>query len=263
LSQSERGSASEKRLRRIACLDCGKVANVLSEAGETYFRLEHKGHTVTVEEVGQPAGGNLSPPTAAKQAAKRGSDAPDEAAERRERKASPAQQKEAAGQPAKPAAASVFRSGELMLARSSYIEDSDEAAAEARRVSKVLAEFRWNVTPPYAISMIFADSLCITSDVGPLARELVDRIELLGYSFVAFEASNSRPMAWFKRKRAPPQPEPKVGEHAETTELEGLMSAIRSQSAEIETQREKLEAERRELEERLRLLKGEGAPQNS
>lgn len=147
--------------------------------------------------------------------------------------------------------------GELLMARTTYIEDTAEAQMEVRRVSKALKEFRWNVTPPYTISMLFSDILCITSESASIAKELIDKIEELGYSFSGFEANNSRPLAWFKRKEeqeppaAPPQePQPP----AEDPKLQELVRTIQDQGAMLEKEMARLEEERKKIADELKTL---------
>ena len=148
---------------------------------------------------------------------------------------------------------------EVFLAGTSYIEDTVEAALEAIRVAKALKQFRWNVTPPYAISTIFSDILCITSESGSISKELIEKIEGLGYSFSGFEANNSRPLAWFKRKEEPELPSgPETP--ADATKLEELARAIRSQGTEIEKEMARLDEERRRIAQDFKTLAPSGDP---
>ena len=142
---------------------------------------------------------------------------------------------------------------EVFLASTSYIDDTAEAALEARRVSKALKQFRWNVTPPYAISTIFSDLLCITSESGSISKALIEKIEGLGYTFSGFEASNSRPLAWFKRREEPGHPA-QAQAPADTAQLDDLARTIQDQGAEIEKEMARLDKERREIAENLKTL---------
>ncbi len=90
----------------------------------------------------------------------------------------------------------------LLLAMSSYIEEGDEKRSEALKVSRVLKEFRWNVEPPYVIGIMIDDNLSIETNVGVISRNVLNRIEQLGYAFVAINAPQGSPVAWFKKKVA-------------------------------------------------------------
>ena len=153
-----------------------------------------------------------------------------------------------------------FGGSEVFLASTSYIEDTSEAQLEARRVSKALKQIRWNVTPPYAISTIFSDILCITSESGSIPKALIDKIEGLGYSFSGFEANNSRPLAWIKRKEEPEPPaQPRA--RADAAELDELARTIQDQGTEIEKEMTRLEEERRKIAEDLKTLAPAGEPE--
>jgi len=87
----------------------------------------------------------------------------------------------------------------LLLARSSYIEDSDERRMEALVVSRALKEFRWNVEPPYVIGILMDDNLSVETNIGVISSSMVRRVEELGYTFVAVNTPQGSPVAWFKR----------------------------------------------------------------
>lgn len=89
----------------------------------------------------------------------------------------------------------------LLLAKSSYIQENEENRNEAIRISKVLMGFRWNIAPPYGINVLFDDNMSIQSNTGVISAGLVEKIEEIGYQFVAFEASHGAPTAWFKKTR--------------------------------------------------------------
>lgn len=89
----------------------------------------------------------------------------------------------------------------LLLAKSSYIQENEENRNEATRISKVLMGFRWNIAPPYGINVLFDDNMSIQSATGVISAGLVQKIEEIGYQFVAFEASHGAPTAWFKKTR--------------------------------------------------------------
>lgn len=89
----------------------------------------------------------------------------------------------------------------LLLAKSSYIQENEDNRNETTRISKVLMEFRWNTAPPYGINMLFDDNMSIESNTGVISAGLVKKIEEIGYKFVAFEASQGAPTAWFKKNR--------------------------------------------------------------
>jgi hypothetical protein len=88
----------------------------------------------------------------------------------------------------------------LLLARSSYIGDSDEKRIDALRVSRALKEFRWNVEPPYVIGVMVDDNLSVETNIGVISSSMVERVEKLGYKFVAVNAPQGSPVAWFKRE---------------------------------------------------------------
>lgn len=87
----------------------------------------------------------------------------------------------------------------LLLARSSYVEDSEERRAEALKVSRALKEFRWNVEPPYVIGVMVDDNLSIETNIGVISSSVVKRVEELGYAFVAINVPQKSPIAWFKK----------------------------------------------------------------
>jgi len=88
----------------------------------------------------------------------------------------------------------------LLLARSSYIGESDEKRIDALRVSRALKEFRWNVEPPYVIGVMVDDNLSVETNIGVISSAMVERVEKLGYKFVAMNAPQGSPIAWFKRE---------------------------------------------------------------
>ena len=88
----------------------------------------------------------------------------------------------------------------LLLARSSYIGESDEKRFDALRVSRALKEFKWNVEPPYVIGIMVDDNLSVETNIGVISSSMVERVEKLGYKFVAMNAPQGSPVAWFKRE---------------------------------------------------------------
>lgn len=147
--------------------------------------------------------------------------------------------------------------GGLLLSGTSFIESTPAAEADARRVSKALAKLRWNVTPPYTVSMVFSDILCITSESASIGQDLVELVEALGYSFSGFEANNSRPLAWFKKKEEQP-PEPAPPPRPDAARLDELAKAIRDQATQIEREMAKIDEERKTVAEKLKVLPPEG-----
>jgi len=87
----------------------------------------------------------------------------------------------------------------LLLARSSYIGESDEKRMDALRVSRALKEFKWNVEPPYVIGVMVDDNLSVETNIGVISTAMVARVEKLGYKFVAVNAPQGSPVAWFKK----------------------------------------------------------------
>jgi len=88
----------------------------------------------------------------------------------------------------------------LLLARSSYIGESREKRVDALRVSRALKEFKWNVEPPYVIGIMVDDNLSVETNIGVISNSMVERVEKLGYKFVAVNAPQGSPVAWFKRE---------------------------------------------------------------
>ena len=88
----------------------------------------------------------------------------------------------------------------LLLARSSYIGESDEQRMDALRVSRALKEFKWNVEPPYVIGVMVDDNLSVETNIGVISTAMVARVEKLGYKFVAVNAPQGSPVAWFKKE---------------------------------------------------------------
>ena len=88
----------------------------------------------------------------------------------------------------------------LLLARSSYIGESEEKRMDALRVSRALKEFKWNVEPPYVIGVMVDDNLSVETNIGVISTAMVARVEKLGYKFVAVNAPQESPVAWFKKE---------------------------------------------------------------
>jgi hypothetical protein len=88
----------------------------------------------------------------------------------------------------------------LLLARSSYIGESDEKRIDALIVSRALREFKWNVEPPYVIGIMVDDNLSVETNIGVISSSMVERVEKLGYKFVAMNSPQGSPVAWFKRE---------------------------------------------------------------
>ncbi|MDA4115026.1 MAG: hypothetical protein OK442_00555 [Thaumarchaeota archaeon] len=88
----------------------------------------------------------------------------------------------------------------LLLARSSYIGESDEKRMDALKVSRALKEFKWNVEPPYVIGVMVDDNLSVETNIGVISTAMVARVEKLGYKFVAVNAPQGSPVAWFKKE---------------------------------------------------------------
>jgi hypothetical protein len=88
----------------------------------------------------------------------------------------------------------------LLLARSSYIGESDEKRFDALRVSRALKEFKWNVEPPYVIGIMVDDNLSVETNIGVISSSMVERVQKLGYKFVAVNAPQGSPVAWFKKE---------------------------------------------------------------
>jgi hypothetical protein len=124
----------------------------------------------------------------------------------------------------------------LLVANSFYMKDGEEVGKEALRVSRALKELRWGVKPPYLISVIIDDNVGIEANSDAIMADLVEKIESIGYKFVAVNAPNSKPTAWFKRKNAEPPAE---------TESDGKLSdSVKSMTRAMEVLVKQLESER-------------------
>jgi hypothetical protein len=93
----------------------------------------------------------------------------------------------------------------LLLAKSSHIQQGEEAKREAARVSSVLRSFRWKIEPTYTIGVLFDDNLSIVTNTGLISKGLISKIEEIGYELVAIDVEGGKPTAWFKRKGAEAQ----------------------------------------------------------
>lgn len=91
----------------------------------------------------------------------------------------------------------------LLVAESFYLKDGEDVEKEALRVSRALKELRWGVRPPYLISVMIDDNVGIVANGDAIMSDLIGKIEPLGYTFVAVNAPNDKPTAWFKRTKAP------------------------------------------------------------
>jgi hypothetical protein len=87
----------------------------------------------------------------------------------------------------------------VLLAKDAFIKEGEKYRQESIRISQSLKEFRWKIEPPYVISILFDDSLGIQSTTGTISRELLSKVEELGYQFVAVEAPEGVPTAWFRK----------------------------------------------------------------
>jgi hypothetical protein len=87
----------------------------------------------------------------------------------------------------------------VLLAKDAFIKEGEKYRQESVRISQSLKEFRWKIQPPYVISILFDDSLGIQSTTGTISRELLSKVENLGYQFVAVEAPEGVPTAWFRK----------------------------------------------------------------
>lgn len=200
----------------VSCQDCRMSRTYLTLQGVNAFYLEHEGHRVIEgtlferrklseepheDEGGQPqleaeavvsdpsgpavvqvpaiAEGRVDPP------------ALPEPAEPAEVLAAPAA--------AMPALSEKDLQEPLLLARSSYIGDSVERRIDALKVSRALQEFRWNVEPPYVIGVMLENNLSVESNIGVVSSAMVEKVESLGYKFVAVNSPQGSPVAWFKK----------------------------------------------------------------
>ena len=108
----------------------------------------------------------------------------------------------------------------LLLARSSYIGESEEKRFDALRVSRALKEFKWNVEPPYVIGIMVDDNLSVETNIGVISSSMLKRVEELGYKFVATNAPQGSPVAWFKRlAQESPETDIPVGDMERTMQV--------------------------------------------
>ncbi len=105
----------------------------------------------------------------------------------------------------------------LLLGKDSRLQEGDEYREAALKISNALREFRWNAEPPYVIGAIFDNIVSIQSQAGALSKEVIEKIEELGYRFVAVDAPKGRVTGWFKKVADPKEDrnavyEPDAGE---------------------------------------------------
>src|SRR5437667_7781996 len=89
--------------------------------------------------------------------------------------------------------------GHLLLGKLSHIQEGEEYNQEALRVSKALGQFRWNIEPPYVIGALFDDIVSIQALAGSITKHVLEKVEELGYKFIAVDAPNGCVTAWFKK----------------------------------------------------------------
>src|SRR2546422_11494283 len=102
--------------------------------------------------------------------------------------------------PEAPTGKNVLR-GPLLLGKFSQIEEGEEYSQEALRISKALGQFRWNIEPPYVIGALFDDIVSIQAQAGSIPKDFLEKVEELGYRFIAVDAPNGCVTAWFKKVR--------------------------------------------------------------
>ena len=88
----------------------------------------------------------------------------------------------------------------VLLSKYSFVKEGERYAREAIRISQALRDLRWKIEPPYVISALFDDNLGIESNTGSIGRELLSKIEEIGYKFVAMESPKGVLTAWFKKE---------------------------------------------------------------
>jgi len=102
--------------------------------------------------------------------------------------------------PEAPTGKNVLR-GPLLLGKFSQIEEGEEYSQEALKISKALGQFRWNIEPPYVIGALFDDIVSIQAQAGSITKDALEKVEELGYRFIAVDAPNGCVTAWFKKVR--------------------------------------------------------------
>jgi hypothetical protein len=85
-----------------------------------------------------------------------------------------------------------------LLGKYSYVQTGPYYKEATQRVSDVLREYRWSIEPPYVIGVLFDDLLSVQSQNGKVAGDMIEKVEALGYHFVAVDAPNGVVTAWFK-----------------------------------------------------------------
>lgn len=88
----------------------------------------------------------------------------------------------------------------ILLSKFSFVKEGEKYARESIRVSQALSEFRWKIEPPYVISALFDENLGIESNTGSIGRDLLSKVEEIGYRFVAMESPKGVPTAWFRKE---------------------------------------------------------------
>jgi hypothetical protein len=218
---------------KIACEDCGVVKVYHTPIGIRYFEDMHFGHRITLKEEAEPevavadvneniATTVLEPPQRVISVNAKRVDAearsPELEAVAEQEKIVENLQKlleqhdkseQVAPPAAIPAEVSVVQVDEtaqeskeeptVLLGKYAFIKEGEKYRQEAVRISQALKEFRWKIEPPYVISILFDDSLGIQSTTGTISRELLAKVEQLGYQFVAVEAPEGVPTAWFRK----------------------------------------------------------------
>ena len=85
------------------------------------------------------------------------------------------------------------------MSKEAHIQDGEEFSQQALRVSKALGQFRWNIEAPCVIGALFEDIVSVQAQAGPITKDVIEKIEDLGYHFIAVDAPNGRVTAWFKK----------------------------------------------------------------
>jgi len=113
----------------------------------------------------------------------------------------------------------------LLVAESFYLKDGEDVEKEALRISRALKELRWGVKPPYLISVMIDDSVGIETNGDAIMFDLIEKVEPLGYTFVAVNAPNGKPTAWFKRTKGELHADGKAAKQA-STNVNGIMHVV-------------------------------------
>jgi hypothetical protein len=228
------------------CTTCGLSKRFYTELGASGFQLDHAEHDVVVDRPSEltqawVADHGPDPRPSENQPVVEAQATLAETAEADKESASPTaiELPDAAGQTVTLQTTASEKHAAFLLASSFYLQDGEEVEKEALRISGALNDLKWGVEPPYAISVMIDENVGIEANRSTITADVVERIESLGYKFVAVNAPNGKPIAWFKREES----ESEGGAAPSRPALRGTLDSVRD----LETLAKKLEVEKRKL----------------